>query len=364
MSYLTSGKKPTRHTISHFPESPSREVDDGHHTMQIPQSTAKHGAPFLPSSQRKAIQRLAPPVPYQNHLYTSESPCHYHYPPTFSLQAAECYQHAFQSTQMIPFVIDPSVPTNFGYINGRSAPYTNFSQFRESPPSIRTNFEVGTSSVQEEYHRLHAYTAPQPDRCVDYYDYADHDAATTDEEGIEAVHSKLVYELTDQDVLCGRGAPSQWHPGNQYFRQLVADYQPMYVARKRADKPEIALLLVDRVKARGGRFLKRTKRPGIGPCGHFCWINIGDQRAYEKCCQSLREGAPELRKKLASRELIAAARSSTPASAAESSESYPDEKVWRNNGCYQSVTPEWIARQSDLSLGFEDSRDCNSSCHE
>jgi hypothetical protein len=128
-------------------------------------------------------------------------------------------------------------------------------------------------------------------------------------------NSKLVYNLTDEDVLCGRGAPSQFHPGNHFFRQLVLEYQPSYVARKRAEKPEIALQLVERIKSRGGRFLKRTKRPGIGPCGHFCWIDIGDQRAYEKACQALREGAPDLRKKMAGDELWSAALySSTAAS--------------------------------------------------
>jgi hypothetical protein len=107
---------------------------------------------------------------------------------------------------------------------------------------------------------------------------------------------QLIYEVRDTDVLCGRGAPTNWHPGNQYFRRLVDRYQPVYLACKRADKPEIAVQVVDKIRERGGRFLKRTKMPGVGPSGHFCWQDIGEQRAYEKSCQALREGAPELRK--------------------------------------------------------------------
>eukprot|EP00977_Amphora_coffeiformis_P014733 scaffold4214_cov172-Amphora_coffeaeformis.AAC.4 len=51
---------------------------------------------------------------------------------------------------------------------------------------------------------------------------------------------------------------------------------------------------------RGGRFLKRTKSPG-----RFGWKEIGEQRAYEKACQALRENAPEIRRRLAAQELAA-----------------------------------------------------------
>lgn len=115
----------------------------------------------------------------------------------------------------------------------------------------------------------------------------------------------LVYEVQDTDVLCGRGAPTNYHPGNKFFRELVDEQQMPYLAARRVDKPDIALLIVEKIKERGGRFLKRTKRPGLGPSGHFCWQEIGRERAYEKTCQSLREGAPELRKRMAIKELSA-----------------------------------------------------------
>lgn len=135
---------------------------------------------------------------------------------------------------------------------------------------------------------------------------------------------ELVYDINDHDVLCGRGAPTSWHPGNQFFRLLVDKYQGQYLAAKRMDKPEIAMLVVSLIQERGGRFLKRTKvvsssasprrsthpslssSPTSGSRGHFAWQDIGEQRAYEKACQALREGAPEIRKQLASKEAIAA----------------------------------------------------------
>jgi hypothetical protein len=119
--------------------------------------------------------------------------------------------------------------------------------------------------------------------------------------------SEVIYDIRDADVLCGRGAPSNYHAGNKYFRKLVNQFQSSYIAARRIDKPEIATHIVDLVRERGGRFLKRTKMQGVGPSGHFAWQDIGEQRSYEKACQALREGAPELRRKLASKEMAAAA---------------------------------------------------------
>lgn len=113
----------------------------------------------------------------------------------------------------------------------------------------------------------------------------------------------FVYEIHEADVLCGRGAPTTWHPGNQYFRLLIEKYQHRYLAAKRIDKPEIATHILELIRERGGRFLKRVKVTGVGPSGHFCWQDIGEQRAYEKACQALREGAPEIRRQLAAKEL-------------------------------------------------------------
>ena len=34
--------------------------------------------------------------------------------------------------------------------------------------------------------------------------------------------------------------------------------------------------------------------------GHFVWVEVDPQKAYEKACQALREGAPEIRRKMKS----------------------------------------------------------------
>jgi hypothetical protein len=97
-----------------------------------------------------------------------------------------------------------------------------------------------------------------------------------------------------------RGAPTNYHPGNEYFRDLVKEYQHSYLTSKRADKPFVASHIVEIIKSRGGRFLRRHKRNGVSwERGHFVWVEVDPQKAYEKACQALREGAPDIRRKLA-----------------------------------------------------------------
>ena len=96
-----------------------------------------------------------------------------------------------------------------------------------------------------------------------------------------------------------RGAPTNYHPGNEYFRELVKQYQNTYLASKRADKPFVASHIVNIIQSRGGRFLRRHKRNGVSwERGHFVWVEVDPQKAYEKACQALREGAPEIRRKM------------------------------------------------------------------
>jgi hypothetical protein len=77
------------------------------------------------------------------------------------------------------------------------------------------------------------------------------------------------------------------------FRDLVKNYETSYMCAKRSDKPRIAMELLDIVRARGGCFVRKDK-----VAGQSAWVEIGEHRAYEKVCQALREGAPELRRQM------------------------------------------------------------------
>jgi hypothetical protein len=63
---------------------------------------------------------------------------------------------------------------------------------------------------------------------------------------------------------------------------------------KKRDKPAVASIIVEKVREKDGRFLRRV---GSNSQGQILWVDIGDDRAREKTCQALREGAPELRRK-------------------------------------------------------------------
>jgi hypothetical protein len=75
---------------------------------------------------------------------------------------------------------------------------------------------------------------------------------------------------------------------------LVKRYQAQYLKAKKRDKPAVASILVEKIREKGGRFLRRMSTTAQG---QVLWVDIGDDRAREKTCQALREGAPEIRRK-------------------------------------------------------------------
>ena len=99
--------------------------------------------------------------------------------------------------------------------------------------------------------------------------------------------------LRDSDIVCGRGAPTLVHPGNHAYRELIKKHEAAYLCCKRTDKPVIASKVLETLRGQGVRFVRRER----GGSGLF-WTVLGEQKAYEKVCQSLREGAPELRRKI------------------------------------------------------------------
>jgi hypothetical protein len=105
---------------------------------------------------------------------------------------------------------------------------------------------------------------------------------------------EYISDIKPDDVLSGRGGATNSHSGNRSFRSLVKRYQEQYLRAKKRDKPAVASLIVEAIRVKHGRFLRRidTTRQG-----QVLWIDIGDDRAREKTCQALREGAPALRRK-------------------------------------------------------------------
>jgi hypothetical protein len=119
-----------------------------------------------------------------------------------------------------------------------------------------------------------------------------------------SVSVEYISDITSQDVLSGRGGATNSWSGNRAFRKLVKEHQGQYLRAKKRDKPAVASIIVDLIRKRGGRFLRRANEKnahhhhhGGGGGGQVLWVDIGDDRAREKTCQALREGAPALRRK-------------------------------------------------------------------
>ncbi|KAG7351156.1 hypothetical protein IV203_010516 [Nitzschia inconspicua] len=109
--------------------------------------------------------------------------------------------------------------------------------------------------------------------------------------------------LGDMDIVVGRGAPTNYHIGNEAFRQLVTEYHTTYFCAKRSDKPLIALEVLDVLKERGSRFVRRQKGGGAGG-RNAVWVEVNKKLAYEKVCAALRDGAPQVQRRLLSSETI------------------------------------------------------------
>ena len=105
---------------------------------------------------------------------------------------------------------------------------------------------------------------------------------------------KDVEEHRDQDVLCGRGGGTNHHVGNAHWRKLVNSNKRLYISLPKKQKALVAKSIVHAIRAQNppGRFLARNPKNSL-------WCDIGDQKATEKTSQALREGAPDIRIKMA-----------------------------------------------------------------
>ena len=96
---------------------------------------------------------------------------------------------------------------------------------------------------------------------------------------------------TSNDVLKGRGVPIQNHPGNRYFRKVVADRKAQYsLMKKSADKEAVAIQVLKVIQSQTppGRFVDQ-KEDGS-------YFLLDRSAALAKIKQALREGADKTSK--------------------------------------------------------------------
>jgi len=120
-------------------------------------------------------------------------------------------------------------------------------------------------------------------------------------------------DLRDIDIVCGRGKHALFHKGNKTFRDLILQHQSTYLFSKRSEKARLAWNVFDIISSYGGRFVRRVKKKASryesstsntsskkSSCC-YNWEQLNERQAHEKICQSLREGAPELRRRMLQR---------------------------------------------------------------
>lgn len=91
-------------------------------------------------------------------------------------------------------------------------------------------------------------------------------------------------DITDHDVLFGRGNGCSSHKGNCYFREYVLQHRDAYTGTNdRNVKVAAAQRVIDQVVSRGGRFIEAH------PVEVSKWRVVEEARVYEKTSQALRE---------------------------------------------------------------------------
>lgn len=114
-----------------------------------------------------------------------------------------------------------------------------------------------------------------------------------------------ILQLSLNDVLIGRGAPSNTNAGNKRFRDLVQKHKPEYLqTNKRYVKTKIAEDIMDIIiKDRGGRFLRKiessveAKQCGLVDNNTSAWLEVSEDIAMQKTKQALRDHDPTSRQK-------------------------------------------------------------------
>jgi len=106
----------------------------------------------------------------------------------------------------------------------------------------------------------------------------------------------LISDLNNNDVLSGRGGRINNHPGNILFRHAVDGYKREYLdpRTRKLEKAHVAARLVAQIRSANppGRFLREDPK-NLG-----MFLEIGDQKAWKKAGQALREDAPDVRKEI------------------------------------------------------------------
>eukprot|EP00977_Amphora_coffeiformis_P028413 scaffold35012_cov214-Amphora_coffeaeformis.AAC.1 len=105
----------------------------------------------------------------------------------------------------------------------------------------------------------------------------------------------VVTHLGPDDVLFGKGSPSCGNSGNIRFRAVVKLLLPLYVSTpRRSEKDRLARAVVDIIKSRNGRFLRRIHSPSEADRLNLAtyegvWLLVDEKLMIPKVKQTFRD---------------------------------------------------------------------------
>lgn len=97
-----------------------------------------------------------------------------------------------------------------------------------------------------------------------------------------------VLNPNDEDILSGRGAGVNLHPGNVFFRKLISANKAIYLKADPGEKKRIIRRIVEKAQSHG-RFLKQDPTTEL-------WTKITSEEARKKTGQALRENGASVKK--------------------------------------------------------------------
>lgn len=146
------------------------------------------------------------------------------------------------------------------------------------PPEAESNFSQGRHDGDDSKYLIH------PDSPISSSTASIAESVTSLPSLSQPVSKSSNEAPSHHDVICGRGGKANTHPGNISFREEARKLRSWYESSSKSEKFTISSLLVDLVRERGGRFLKRDKDAS----GR--WLEADGDDVRKKASQALREG--------------------------------------------------------------------------
>ena len=108
----------------------------------------------------------------------------------------------------------------------------------------------------------------------------------TEESTSDVIEQLTDSEVSDLDVLCGRGGKINKHPGNIAYRRVVEHNKAVYKQVPKRHRILVSQSIVQTIQSHGGRFLQSSTESSQQ---ETIWTTVPFRRAVQKTSQALRE---------------------------------------------------------------------------